>query len=67
MVRSSSHVIHGMLPVSSISTSPYSHEDVVQFLSKVIGLEAQLKPIKMSAAPAELLRIDKVCSLLINK
>lgn len=62
MVRSSLHVIHGMIPVSDISSSPYGHEEVVQFLSKEIGLESQLKPITLPTAPTELLKIDKVMS-----
>lgn len=64
MVRSSSHVIHGMIPVSNISSNTYGHEEVVHFLSKEIGLESQLKLITLPTAPAELLKIDKVFTFL---
>ena len=60
MVRSAYHIVHGMLPVTSICTNHYSQEKVMQFLTNQIGLVSPLKAVTLPSAPSQLLKMDKV-------
>lgn len=60
MVRSSYHLIFGLLSSNHHHGSLSSREDVIQFLSQQADIKTTMKLITAPSAPAELLKMDSV-------
>ena len=60
LVRSSSHIVEGLLPASSICANKYNEADVVEALGREVHLTSSLRPFTDSKVPEKLCQLDQV-------
>ena len=61
LVRSSSHIIEGLLPTSSICANKYSETEVVDALRRELKLTDHFKPFLDEQIEEKLCKLDRVC------
>ena len=65
-MRSSSHIIEGLLPTSCICANKYSEIEVVDALRRELKLTDHFKPFLDEQIEEKLCKLDRVCYLYFS-